>query len=166
MSSGVLLRDDHQDNMFASDAAAAGVFVRFEDVLRLSEEVRQAVLTVGADAATADDGLGGESGLSAFDAAGAADAVFSLSGGDVAGAGRGGGFGRYFFSGCFDCFFGGAIGGGRFNGGGGTSGGGGGVIGRGFCGGGAGTGGRGRGARVGCGGCGLGIASCGCGGVV
>ncbi|HEZ0077958.1 TPA: hypothetical protein ACLBDC_000028 [Neisseria meningitidis] len=81
MSSGVLLRDDHQDNMFASDAAAAGVFVRFEDVLRLSEEVRQAVLTVGADAATADDGLGGESGLSAFDAAGAADAVFSLSGG-------------------------------------------------------------------------------------
>lgn len=81
MSSGVLLRDDHQDNMFASDAAAAGVFVRFEDVLRLSEEVRQAVLTVGADAATAADGLGGESGLSAFDEAVAADAVFSLSGG-------------------------------------------------------------------------------------
>ncbi|WP_308074559.1 hypothetical protein [Neisseria polysaccharea] len=81
MSSGVLLRDDHQDNMFASDAAAAGVFVRFEDVLRLSEAVWQAVLTVGADAATATDGSGGEAGLPAFDAAVAADAVFSRSDG-------------------------------------------------------------------------------------
>lgn len=92
--SEVLLRDDHQDNMFGRDEAVSAVLSVSDDSARASDASDVAVLAVLGESASVGDGTGGEGGLFVEDGGVAADGVFDrfagcLFAGDVAGVSDG-----------------------------------------------------------------------------